>query len=199
LDADHHHREHVQKIQAAIDQLREQVAPLQQSSVAAVRAVNPSSHAQIIASRNGAYQHLIVRVRQVVHNTLPPKVTVIVISKGDDELLKLDGRRAWHFPQNEKGIYAGYYPPDSSAALAHLKVLRSKGGNYLLIPSTAFWWLDHYAEFGQYLKRHCRLVVRQEDACVIYSLREPPRKPKSAGKHKEKASKEKLKGRAKRV
>jgi len=104
---------------------------------------------------------------------LPHDATVIVVSKGDSELLKLDGRRAWHFPQTESGVYAGHYPADSAAAIAHLEVLRAKGGGFLLFPSTASWWLDHYAEFGQHLERHYPVVVRQKDMCVIYALHEP--------------------------
>ena len=36
-----------------------------------------------------------------------------VISKGDEALLNLDGRKAWHFPQDEQGSYLGYHPPDA--------------------------------------------------------------------------------------
>ena len=45
---------------------------------------------------------------------MPLEATVMVVSKGDDELLKLGGRRALHFPQNEAGEYAGHYPADSA-------------------------------------------------------------------------------------
>ncbi len=199
LDDHRHYQQRDQEIHAALDQLRSLVGQMQQSSVAQVRPVNASSHSPITSSRNGVYQQLIGRVREVVHNSLAPGDTVIVVSKGDDELLKFDGRIGWHFPQNEKGIYAGHYPPDSAAALEHLRALRAKGGNYLLIPSTAFWWLDHYAEFGKYLKRHCREVVRREDACVIYSLREPSKKSNPSRQHKGGQAKKKLIDRAARV
>src|SRR5262249_20224921 len=46
-----------------------------------------------------AYQELTERVRWLVHQTLPPNAVVAVVSKGDDTLLDLYGRRAWHFPQ----------------------------------------------------------------------------------------------------
>ena len=125
-------------------------------------------------NKNGhlAYQELIPRLHEVVCSTLPPEATVVVASKGDNELLKLDGRRAWHFPQREDGVYAGYYPADSAAAITHLETLRARGADYLLFPSTAFWWLEHYQAFGQHLKSHYRVVVRQEDTCLIFALRE---------------------------
>jgi SAM-dependent methyltransferase len=130
---------------------------------------------ELLSTRAAAtigYQYFIARIRGVVRNTLPPDTTVIVISKGDGELLKLDGRPAWHFPQSEDGIYAGYYPADSAEAIAHLEALRTKGGDFLLFPNTAFWWLEHYVEFRQHLESHYRVVVRQEETCLIFALRE---------------------------
>src|SRR3972149_3001468 len=124
-------------------------------------------------SKRLAYQQLIPRLREVVHHALPPDATVIVVSKGDDELLKLDGRRGWHFPQREDGEYTSYYPADSAAAIAHLEALRARGGEFLLFPQTAFWWLDHYGVFTQHLKSHYRVIVREEDVCLIFALREP--------------------------
>lgn len=117
------------------------------------------------------YSQVVEQIREVVHRSVPPDATVIVVSRGDEELLKLRGRAAMHFPQNEAGAYAGYHPKDSSEAIAHLEALRAKGGTHLLFPSTAFWWLDHYHEFKQYLEcRHPEGVVREKD-CLIFSLK----------------------------
>ncbi len=125
-------------------------------------------------SKHIYYQRLIRRIREVVSTALPLESTVIVVSKGDDELLKLgDGRRGWHFPQSEDGVYAGYYPADSAQAVSHLEELRAKGGEFLLFPGTALWWLEHYGKFKQYLESNYRVVVRQEDTCIIFALREP--------------------------
>jgi hypothetical protein len=68
---------------------------------------------------------------------LPSNAQVIVVSSGDSDLLTLGGRQVWHFPQTEDGVNAGYYPADSTEAITHLEVLRAKGGEYLLFPSTA--------------------------------------------------------------
>ena len=106
------------------------------------------------------------------------------MSRGDCELLRLDGanggflsrlkpsaRKAWHFPQTETGVYAGHYPADSLAAIEHLESLRARGANYLLFPNTAFWWLEHYAEFAQHLDLNCRRVW-DDKHCRIYHLNE---------------------------
>jgi GT2 family glycosyltransferase len=62
---------------------------------------------------------------------------VLVVSRGDDQLLVLIGRRAWHFPQNEDGRYSGYHPADSGEALAYLDASRAKGAQYLVLAATA--------------------------------------------------------------
>lgn len=131
------------------------------------------------ASKHFEYRRLIGRIRSVVIETLPPKARVIVVSKGDEELLKLNGCEAWHFPRRNDGVYTGYYPADSEAAIAHLEELRARGGEYLLFPNTAFWWMDHYAELGRYLEDHYRMVANRRDACIIYSLTGRPENRRS--------------------
>ena len=105
----------------------------------------------------------------------PPAATVLVVSKGDEELLNLlraDGRKAAHFPQMPDGCYAGSHPADSQAAIAQLERLRADGGEYLLFPATASWWLDHYRDFAMHLERRYRQVNRRRDTCLVYVLRE---------------------------
>src|SRR3712207_3528376 len=120
-----------------------------------------------------AYQRLSRRLQEAVGMALPPDATVIVVSKGDEELLKLgDDRRGWHFPQNEEGVYAGHYPADSAQAIAHLEELRTKGAEFLLFPATALWWLEKYGEFGRYLDSRYRRLY-DDDICLIYRLAKP--------------------------
>jgi glycosyltransferase involved in cell wall biosynthesis len=115
------------------------------------------------------YRGLIAGIRQVAEDVLPPDAVVIVISKGDDELLRLGSRRGLHFPQNAGGLYAGYHPADSDAAIAHLEQLRAEGANYLLLPGTAFWWLDFYKEFAAYLESYFEMIHR-DPRSIIYKL-----------------------------
>lgn len=117
-----------------------------------------------------AYRQAVERIRKLVSDVVPSRATVLVVSRGDEELLNLGGRRAWHFPQTEDGVYAGHYPPDSAAAIEHLESLRARGAEVLLLPVTAFWWLRHYAEFARHLEQRYDLLARQDDACILYSL-----------------------------
>jgi hypothetical protein len=116
------------------------------------------------------YDALVTRLRSLVHSALPTQATVLVVSKGDERMLELEGHEAWHFPQDEQGRYPGYYPSDSAEAIAHLEELRSRGADYLILPATAFWWLDHYEELARHLESHYGLAARQDDTALIFSL-----------------------------
>lgn len=106
---------------------------------------------------------------KAVRQCIPRDATVLVVSKGDEWLLKLEGRRAWHFPQGERGVYCGHHPANSAEAIARLEAQRAQGGQFLAFPATALWWLDFYAEFRQHLDQHYRRVFEDVN-CVIYQL-----------------------------
>jgi GT2 family glycosyltransferase len=116
------------------------------------------------------YSDLVNRIRTVVDTVLPLHSTVLVVSRGDDDLLELAGRRAWHFPRADDGRYLGYHPADDDESIAHLEELRAKGAEYLVIPSVAFWWLDHYSGFAEHLRSRYSTVVYEHDACLIFEL-----------------------------
>jgi hypothetical protein len=95
---------------------------------------------------------------------------VAVVTRGDSTLLDLDGRAARHFPEARPGVYAGYHPADSADAIAALESAATDGTQYFVLPGTAYWWLEHYAEFRAYLDTHARCVWR-DACCTIYRLR----------------------------
>src|SRR5262249_61772841 len=65
------------------------------------------------------YQLLIRKVREAVEGAVPAGATVLVVSKGDEDLLQLEGRRGWHLPLRPDGGYAGHHPPPAAPAVAH--------------------------------------------------------------------------------
>jgi GT2 family glycosyltransferase len=122
---------------------------------------------------NPDYELLKERIRAVVCAAVPPDASVLVVSKGDEDLLHLDGRPAGHFPQLAGGEYAGHYPGDSADAIGQIEALRSRGSAFLVVPRTSLWWLDHYAEFGSYLDERCTKLVADDGSCIIFSLEGP--------------------------
>lgn len=115
-------------------------------------------------------RHELQAIRELVGQRIPSDARVIVVSRGDPELVDMGGRPAWHFPQAVDGVYAGHHPTDSGEAIRHLEDLRARGGRFLVVPSTAFWWLDHYRELRYYLEERYQLVERRDDACAIFDL-----------------------------
>ena len=49
-----------------------------------------------------------------------PGSRLLVASRGDEALVRFRARAGAHFPQLEGGTYAGHYPADGAAAVAHL-------------------------------------------------------------------------------
>jgi GT2 family glycosyltransferase len=119
---------------------------------------------------DAAYDVVRERVRSLVRAAVPQGATVLVTSKGDEELLRIDGVEARHFPSTDEGVYAGYNPADSAAVISILETERGRGADFLALPSTTFWWLQYYAGFARHLASEHRLAWRDED-CVIYDLR----------------------------
>ena len=50
----------------------------------------------------------------------------------------------------------------------HLESLREHGAGYVLFPSTAYWWFDHYERLARHLRRY--ELVCDDDVCRIYDL-----------------------------
>ena len=111
------------------------------------------------------------RIHGLVGCLIDPGSTVVVVSKGDQELVRLGSGQGWHFPRTADGKYAGHHPADGAEAIAHLEQLHEHGAEYFLLPSTYFWWLDHYDGLAEHLRSRYRLVADCPDTCLIYDLR----------------------------
>ena len=120
------------------------------------------------------YQHAAECARSVVRDVLPRGAVVAVVSRGDEELLRFDGKTGRHFPATDDGTYAGHYPADGAEAIAWLERARRSGAEYFLVPPTARWWLEHYADFAQHLRERYDLLLRREEAGELYSLLDAP-------------------------
>jgi GT2 family glycosyltransferase len=119
---------------------------------------------------NPAYQRLTQRIREIVADTLPADATVLIVSKGDEELLRIEGHSTRHFPAAADGSWAGHHPSDSEEAVAQLEEMRATGGDFIVFPKTGLWWLEHYRGLSDHLEQRYEAVVREEDTCIIFAL-----------------------------
>ena len=116
------------------------------------------------------HQQLMPRIRRLVQGVVPRDATVAVVTTGSTELLRIDAKRVWHFPQNDDGTADPKHPRDAAHAIGQLDALRQKGANFLILPAPSLWWLGHYAGLKEYLDRDCVPKARSDDACAIYEM-----------------------------
>lgn len=116
------------------------------------------------------YRDQVDRIRAQVRATVPEGSRVLVITRGDEALLRLDRRRGEHFPQTQTGLYAGHYPADAEEAVAHLEALKEAGAEYLVIPAEARWWLEHYPGLKAVLEDDGNLLPSDPQTALVYAL-----------------------------
>lgn len=117
------------------------------------------------------YRRLRRRLRRLVEAVVPAGGVVAVVSRGDPDLLDLPDFETLHYPLAPGGHYLGFYPPDGTPAIAHLEWVRAGGAEYLLLPSTASWWLDSFPRLAAHLGRTATVVAEREGTGWIYDLR----------------------------
>jgi hypothetical protein len=106
-------------------------------------------------------------INQVASKVVPEGSRVMVVSRGDPAFLDLRGREGWHFPRAADGGYAGHHPASGAEAIAHLEELRARGGDYLLLPESSFWWLDYYEDFAAHLANRYERVWSDETVVIV--------------------------------
>ena len=152
--------------------LLEALAGARTRAARAVTANGAATRAARMSLRD--YRDAVARTRELVREHAPPGATVLVVSKGDETLVDLEGRNGWHFPRAEDGGYAGFYPTNGGQAVAWLEAIRERGADHLVLPTSGFWWLSHYPEFRAHLESRYRVLVADRSSCAIFSLHEPP-------------------------
>jgi GT2 family glycosyltransferase len=120
-----------------------------------------------------AYRDMTGRIRSLVAEVVPPGATLLVVNKGDDGLLRHEGRTAWPFPRGADGGYAGHHLGESREVVDHLLDLRRAGATHLVLPATSSWWLDHYVGLRSYLDE-CWPAAVEDDAASIFAWRGDP-------------------------
>lgn len=145
-----------------------------QATIESLRmAAHGSASAEEIAHHSD-YLALVGRVRRAVRDRVPRGGRVLVVGRGDEELLRLFGRTAGQFPQDAAGDFAGEYPADGPAAVAAVERLVAAGWDHIVFPATSAWWLQHYRDLRIHLHRHWHAVHRDPETCTIFA-RDPTR------------------------
>lgn len=104
--------------------------------------------------------------RRILIEKIPAAEPFILI---DEEQIRSSLPHTRIFPFVEKdGIWWGA-PPDDETALSELHRLRAAGAQHIAIVWSAYWWLNHYQQFRNYLEAHCPTKF-SSPAVSIYSF-----------------------------
>ncbi len=114
-----------------------------------------------------AWENALREIARTLRSVVPAGARVAALDKWDPTLLHLAGRRGCHFP--DRRWLADGYPTDDETAWHHLEELRKRGVSFVVIPSSAFWWLEHYPAFARRLETEGQSAWRDE-RCLIYEL-----------------------------
>jgi Glycosyl transferase family 2 len=110
-------------------------------------------------------------LRRLVYRRLPQGSRLAVVSSGVEPLVRYAGYRAEHLSQNRRGEHTGSHPTCGRVAVVQLEAARWRGAEFLVIPHSELWWLDHYPELANQLEHRYMRVAEEEDAGVIWDLR----------------------------
>jgi len=138
-----------------------------------LRDLGKQSEPELWRQRNFNYlwPTRLLRARQDLFALVPEGAGVILVDEnewGGDQCIP--GRRMIPFLERD-GEYWGP-PADDQAAICELERLRLAGAGLIAFWWTAFWWLEHYTGFFEYLRQKYRCVL-QADHLVVFNLHEP--------------------------
>jgi glycosyltransferase involved in cell wall biosynthesis len=121
-----------------------------------------------LAVENPEWEDKLRKIARVISKLVPENARLAAVDKSDPTILHLCGRKGWHFP--DWSLLPDGYPRDSGIAIKHLEQLRSRGADFMVFPSAAFWWLEFYQELSRHLEEQYKCLWRDEN-CILYDLR----------------------------
>jgi FkbM family methyltransferase len=120
-------------------------------------------------TRRSAWADRVYAVTQDILSLVPEDEPLVLLNEDQWWMSEVvPGRRAIPFPEHD-GRYWGP-PPDDSTAIRELERLRQAGARFVAVAWPAFWWLEYYADFRQYLRGRFGCVLENEDV-VVFDLR----------------------------
>ncbi len=116
------------------------------------------------------YPALVTRCLALIEAHTDASDAVAVVSRGDAALTRASDRSVGHFPADADGRWLGYHPADGQHALDLLLGAMQRGASHLLVPATASWWFDHYAQFDRWLDANATVIVDDLHTGRLFAL-----------------------------
>lgn len=123
--------------------------------------------------RERAWFHRIKRALDDVCSVVPPGAMFVLADEAEwDTDAIVRGRTCVPMVERD-GKYWGP-PPDDVAAIEELARLHRRGAEFLVVAWPAFWWLDYYRGWSDFLKTRCTLKLATDQVRVFALNPDPP-------------------------
>jgi mannose-6-phosphate isomerase-like protein (cupin superfamily) len=112
------------------------------------------------------------RVQQAleeIETLLPKGNAVIIVDQDEWDISARSHARSYHPFLEKQGQYWGP-PANGEVAIRELERMRRAGATFIAIGWPAFWWLDHYRDFADYIRRRYACLL-ENDRVTIFDLR----------------------------
>lgn len=128
--------------------------------------------ADVESWKRQSWPHRVFQSAQELAAVIPVGKTFILVDDDNWGGQVCENRRQLPFLE-KNGQYWGP-PKDDETAVRELERMRQEhGADFLAFGWPAFWWLDHYREFGKQLRARFRCLL-QNERLVAFDLRTPP-------------------------
>jgi len=115
------------------------------------------------------WAHRVAAVQEEIVATVPAGKTLILVDNEElRPLLVIADRLCAPFVERD-GQYWGP-PTNDKTAISELERLRLSGAGFIVFAWPAFWWLDHYTAFAEYLRSGFPCVV-QNERLIVFDIR----------------------------
>jgi len=115
-----------------------------------------------------AWKNKAIRVTGDVESFVPEESTFILIDEGNFGQQGFTQRKPIVFLERD-GQYWGP-PADDAEAIQEIETLRQQGATFLVVLWPAYWWLEYYKEWNQYIRTrfHC---IEQNERIMVFDLK----------------------------
>jgi hypothetical protein len=102
-----------------------------------------------------------------VESLVPEETAFILVDEGNFIRKGFSRRNPIAFLEHD-GEYAGP-PANDTEAIQELEKMRKRGAAFLVVLWPAFWWLDYYKEWNQYIRSRFNCIA-QNKRVIIFDL-----------------------------
>lgn len=122
--------------------------------------------------RRRSWFHRLRAVAADIDALIAPDVPFVLVDDDNLGMRPTPGRRPVPFLERDGNWWGA--PADDPTAIAELERLREAGARFLVFAWPAFWWLDYYSGFADYVQQRFERVAATDDLLMFDLGAAPP-------------------------